>query len=85
VAAKQYDKAIATCHRGQARRPGAFGKTWLLEIEAEALEATGRTTEARQLLHEGLKVAEEIPGGISRDHVVASIKKRLESSNSPQN
>src|SRR5205085_629883 len=38
VAAQQYEKAIATCQRGLARRPGAFAKTWLLEIEAEALE-----------------------------------------------
>ena len=77
VAAKQYEEAIATCHRGLARRPGAFGKTWLLEIEAEALEKKGRTTEARQRLQEALKVADRIPSVVSRDRVVAAIKKAL--------
>ena len=77
VAAKQYEEAIATCHRGLARKPGAFAKTWLLEIEAEALEKKGRMTEARQLLQEALKVADQIPSVVSRDRVVAAIKKAL--------
>jgi len=77
VAAKQYEEAIATCQRGLARRPGAFAKTWLLEIEAEALEKKGRMTEARQLLQEALKVADQIPSVVSRDRVVAAIKKAL--------
>ena len=80
VAAKQYEEAIATCQRGLARRPGAFAKTWLLEIEAEALEKKGRTMEARQLLQEALKVADQIPSVVSRDRVVAAIKKALEPS-----
>src|SRR5438477_10025246 len=75
LAAKQYEEAIATCHRGLARRPGAFGKTWLLEIEAEALEKKGRTTEARQRLQQALKVADRIPSVVSRDRAVAAIKK----------
>ena len=83
VAAKQYDQAIATCHRGLTRTPGAFGKTWLLEIEAEALEQKGLMAEARQLLQEALVSAEQIPSGNSRERVVAAIKKTLES-NSPQ-
>jgi len=83
MAAKQYDQAIATCHRGLARTPGAFGKTWLLEIEAEALEKKGLTAEARQLLQEALNSAEQIPSGNSRERVIAAIKKTLESS-SPQ-
>ena len=83
VAAKQYEEAIATCHRGLARRPGAFGKTWLLEIEAEALEKKGRTTEARQILQEALKVADRIPSVVSRDRAVAAITKALGPS-SPQ-
>ncbi len=83
VAAKQYEEAIATCHRGLARRPGAFGKTWLLEIEAEALEKKGRTTEARQMLQEALKVADRIPSVVSRDCAVAAITKALGPS-SPQ-
>src|SRR5262252_6432869 len=83
VAAKQYDQAIATCHRGLTRTPGAFGKTWLLEIEAEALEKKGLMGEARQLLQEALTSAEQIPSGNSRERVVAAIKKTLESS-SPQ-
>src|SRR5262249_7058392 len=41
VAAKQYDEAIATCHRGLSRKPGAVGNAWLLRLEAEALQSKG--------------------------------------------
>ena len=54
-----------------------------MPIEAEALEKKGRTTEARQLLQEALKVAAQIPSVVSRDRVVAAIKKALGPS-SPQ-
>jgi tetratricopeptide (TPR) repeat protein len=80
VAAREYLEAIATCRRGLTRRPGAFGKTWLLEIEAEALEKRGQTSEAHQRLREALKFAAQIPSVQSREQVVATIKKTLKPS-----
>ena len=76
--AKQYDAVIATCRRGLGRRPGAFGRAWLLRIEAEALEATGRKTEAHQVLQKALTAAEQIPGKEAREKNVAAIKKTLQ-------
>jgi tetratricopeptide (TPR) repeat protein len=78
VAAQQYEDAVATCHRGLARRPGALGKAWLLRIEAEALQAKGRQTDARRVLEEALRSAEQIPARTSRENNVAAIKKMLE-------
>jgi predicted negative regulator of RcsB-dependent stress response len=82
VQAKQYVEAIATCKRGLTRRPGAMGTTWLLRIEAEALEASGRKSEAHKALEEALRSAEQIPSRQSRENSVAAIKKMLESSSS---
>ena len=85
VAAKQYDEAIATCRRGLGRSPGAVGKFWLFEIEADAFEAKGQKTEARQELQEALKAAEQIPSQQSRERSVSAVKKALESnSNQPR-
>jgi predicted Zn-dependent protease len=83
VAAKQYYEAIATCRRGLARRPGAVGKAWLLQIEADALEGKGQKKEVRQVLQEALKAAEEIPSLQSRERTVSGIKKALEASDNP--
>jgi tRNA-dihydrouridine synthase len=82
VQAKQYDEAIATCKRGLTRRPGAMGRPWLLRIEAEALEASGRKSEVHKVLAEALRSAEQIPSRQSRENSVAAIKKMLESSSS---
>jgi len=83
LAARRYDEAIASCRRGLNRRPGAFGKEWLLRIEAEALQDNGRATEARQLLQEALAAADQIPSREVRERQITAIKKSLESS-SPQ-
>jgi len=82
IQAKQYDEAVATCKRGLTRRPGAMGRTWLLRIEAEALEARGRKSEVHQVLEEALRSAEQIPSRQSRENSVAAIKNMLESSRS---
>ena len=74
IQAKQYDEAVATCKRGLTRRPGAMGRTWLLRIEAEALEARGRKSEVHQVLEEALRSAEQIPSRQSRENSVAAIK-----------
>jgi len=82
--AKKYDDTIATCQRGLARRPGAFGRTWLFRIEAQALEATGRKTETHQVLQKALIAAEQIPSRESREHMIAAIKKLLQPSSTEQ-
>jgi tetratricopeptide (TPR) repeat protein len=81
AAAQRYEEAIATCRRGLARRPGAVGKSWLLRIEAEALQAKGRQAEAHKVLEEALRAAEQIPGKKSREINISGIKKMLDSSN----
>ncbi|HJZ79745.1 MAG TPA: tetratricopeptide repeat protein [Pyrinomonadaceae bacterium] len=80
VATKQFDEAISACQRGLARRPGALSQTWLLETEAEALEAKGRSAEARQALQEALTAAERIPGNDSREHNLVMINRMLKAS-----
>ena len=77
LAAKQYEEARATCLRGLTRRPGAFGRTWLLMIEAEAFQEKGETAETRRVLEEALTAAEQIPGKEGRENVMNSIKTRL--------
>jgi tetratricopeptide (TPR) repeat protein len=79
LAAKQYDEALAACGRGLARQPGAFGRTWLLMIEAQALQEKGEAAEARKVLEQALAAAEQIPSTQGRENVIASIKKSLES------
>jgi len=81
VAAKQYEEAISTCRRGLARNPGAMSRVWLLEIEAEALDAKGRAGEVRQVLQEALTAAEQIPSKESQERVITGIKRMLSSSN----
>ena len=82
VQAKQYVEAMATCKRGLTSRPGAMGRTWLLRIEAESLEARGRKSAAHKALEEALRSAEQIPGRQSRENSVRAIKKMLLSSDS---
>ena len=79
LAAKEYDEAIAACRRGIDRQAGAFGRTWLLMIEAEALQAKGEAEEARKVLEQALTAAEQIPSKEGRENVITSIKKKLES------
>ena len=78
LAAKQYDKAVAACRRGLARRPGAVGQTWLLSVEAQSLKENGQTADARRVLQQALTAAAKIPGKESRDKNLAAIKQMLE-------
>jgi len=77
LAAKEYEECIETCHRGLRRHPGSLSRTWLLEIEAQALEAKGSTVEARQALREALAAAEHIPSKESRERTLIRIGKML--------
>jgi tetratricopeptide (TPR) repeat protein len=76
-AAKHYDEAIAACDRGLARRPGANGRAWLLQIKADALKSKGKTAEARQALEQALQAAQEIPSQMGRDMNVTRIQNML--------
>jgi tetratricopeptide (TPR) repeat protein len=76
-AAKHYDETIAACDRGLARAPGANGRSWLLQIKAQALMQKGTTAEARRALEEALQAAQAIPDEMSRDMNVKKINKAL--------
>jgi hypothetical protein len=76
-AAKHYDDAIAACHRGLARSPGALGQGWLLMIKAQALQAEGKMGEARKELEEALQAAQQIPAPASRESNIDRIKRML--------
>jgi tetratricopeptide (TPR) repeat protein len=80
LAAKQYSEASAACDRGLGRGPGAVGRSWLLRIKAQALQAAGRRTEARNTLKDALRAAEQIPSGEAREKNITTITKMLGSS-----
>jgi tetratricopeptide (TPR) repeat protein len=79
-AAKNYDEAIAACHRGLSRIPGPLGKSWLLQTKADVLRQKGQPAEARQALEEALQAAEAIPSASSREKNVSRIKQMLRES-----
>lgn len=80
IAAKRYDETIAACDRGLSRSPGASGKTWLLEIKADALTQKGKTAEARHVLQDALQAAKSIPNQMIRDMKIQMISKALKTS-----
>ena len=49
-AAKQYDAAIAACDRGLAHVSGPLGRSWLLDVKAEALRGKGDRAGAHRAL-----------------------------------
>lgn len=65
------------CDRGLARSPGASGRTWLLQIKAEALTQKGQAEEAHQALKEALESAQSIPDQMMRDMKVGMISDAL--------
>ena len=76
-AAKHYDGAIAACDRGLARDPGAAGRSWLLQIKADALKQKGDSAQARGTFEEALKAAQEIPSQSQRENNVKRIQQAL--------
>jgi tetratricopeptide (TPR) repeat protein len=76
-AAKHYDETIAACDRGLARRPGANGQAWLLQIKARALRQKGQTEEAHRALQQALQAAEAIPNLGGRDMNIPMIQNAL--------
>ena len=76
-AVQHYDEAIAACNRGLTRSPGALGRSWLLQVKADALVQLGKPVEARLVLEEGLQAAQAIPQKSSRENNIAAIKNTL--------
>jgi tetratricopeptide (TPR) repeat protein len=76
-AAKHFDAAIAACDRGLSREPGAAGRSWLLQTKADALKQKGESAEAREMLEQALKAAQEIPSQSQRENNVKRIKQAL--------
>ena len=76
-AAKHYDAAIAACNRGLSRDPGALGRSWLLQTKADALKQKGESAEARTMLEQALKAAQEIPSQSQRENNLKRIKQAL--------
>lgn len=74
--AKHYDKAIAACDRGLARNPGVAGRSWILQIKAEALTQKRQPAEARRALEEALEAAQAIPSN-TRERTVKHISDQL--------
>lgn len=83
LAAKQYEQAVSTCDRGLARNPGAVGRAWLLQIKAKTLQTKGQTAEARIILQDALRAAEQIPSEKSRENNITMIRKMLNSNSDP--
>jgi len=83
-AANNYDAALAACDRGLGRKPGPAGRSWLLRIKADALNAKGQGAAARHALESALTAAEAIPNPKTRDSSIETIKKALDHSSQLQ-
>lgn len=77
VMAKRYNDAVAAIDRGLGRKPGALGKTWLLEMKFDALTKQGKSREARRTLQAALEASRQIPTPRSRTNAVERITKQL--------
>jgi tetratricopeptide (TPR) repeat protein len=75
--AKRYDDAVAAIDRGLARKPGAMGKSWLLQMKADVLSKEGKTLEARRTLQTALEASRQIPSPRSRNNAMERITKQL--------
>jgi len=77
ILAKRYNEAVAAIDRGLARKPGALGKTWLLEMKSETLSEQGNAREARRVLQTALEASRQIPTPESRQNAAERITKQL--------
>jgi len=85
LAANHDDEAIAACDRALSRGAGASGKVWLLQMKSKALKQQGRTAEAREVLEEALKTADDIPDKMMREMKVGMLSKALNAMDKPAN
>lgn len=82
--AKNPDASIAACDRGLSRAPGPLGRSWLLQVKADALREQGLTEDARHALQDALQAARGIPLQRTRENNLRKINAALESM-APQN
>jgi tetratricopeptide (TPR) repeat protein len=75
--AKRYAEAVAACERGLRHVTGPLGRTWLLEIEADALLGKGDAASARRVLADALRSAQQIGVKQARERNVEKIQKAL--------
>jgi len=85
ILAKQLDDAIGACNRGLAHTTGPLGRSWLLQIQADALLQKGDTKAGRLALEKALREAEHISVTGPRRNNVARIRKRLSSIDGQEN
>jgi hypothetical protein len=77
IEARQYDEAIASCNRGLAHVTGPIGRTWLLQIKADALVQQNHLSAAHRVLESALSAARAIGVRQTRDRNVAKVQKTL--------
>jgi len=75
--AKNYGDAIAACDRGLPHVTGPMGRTWLMQVKADALNKSGKPAEAHRVLEEALPVAQQISSAQVRDMYVQRINAAL--------
>lgn len=76
-AAKHYDEAIAACNRGLDHVTGPLGRSWLLQIKADALTQQGKPAESHKVLQEALSSAQAIPATRARENNIKRISQAL--------
>ena len=75
--AKRYDEALAACDRGLARVDGPLGRTWLLETKAGAFMGKGDSAQARAVLEEARRSANQIVMASNRDNNLRRIDRLM--------
>ena len=78
--AKHYDEAIAACDRGLVHVTGPLGRSWLLQVKADALIGKGQRNEAHRVLEEALRSAQAIGVSQIREHNLQRISNALKES-----
>jgi len=77
IDARRYDEAISSCNHGLAHVTGPIGRTWLLQIKADALIHETHLSAAQRVLESALRAARAIGLKQTRDRNVAKVQKTL--------
>jgi thioredoxin-like negative regulator of GroEL len=77
IDARRYDEAIASCNHGLAHVTGPIGRTWLLQVKADALIHETHLSAAHRVLESALSAARAIGVKQTRDRNVAKVQKTL--------
>ena len=77
IDARRYGEAIASCNHGLAHATGPIGRTWLLQIKADALIQQNHLSTAHHVLESALSAARAIGVKQTRDRNVAKVQKTL--------